>query len=123
MNLKSLVVIKSVIWSPGSTPLSIGCTSPIFFSRVRYLNPTSIGLPMSILMSRCKTSKWVRLTAVFKRLKFKQKERKKRSLVGAKPRSMEWYSSALPTTPLFITYNCIWFNGSKLILAVKMMKI
>jgi hypothetical protein len=67
---------------PGSTPLSIGCTSPIFCSRVRCLNPTSIGLPMSILMSRCKTSKWVRLTAVFKRLKFKQKEKKETFLDG-----------------------------------------
>jgi hypothetical protein len=46
------------------------------FSRVRYLNPTSIRLPMSILMSRCKISKWVRLTAVFKRPKFKQKDKK-----------------------------------------------
>ena len=89
---------------PGSTPLSIGCTSPIFCSRVRCLNPTSIGLPMSILMSRCKTSKWVRLTAVFKRLKFKQKEKKKRFSMGAKPRSLEWYSSALPTTPLYIAF-------------------
>ena len=67
---------------PGSTPLSIGCTSPIFCSRVRCLNPTSIGLPMSILMSRCKTSKWVRLTAVFKRLKFKQKDKKETFLGG-----------------------------------------
>ncbi len=67
---------------PGSTPLSIGCTSPIFCSRVRCLNPTSIGLPMSILMSRCKTSKWVRFTAVFKRLKFMQKEKKETFLDG-----------------------------------------
>jgi hypothetical protein len=57
---------------------------------------------MSILMSRCKTSKRVRLTAVFKILKLKEK--KKCSLMGAKHRSLGWYYSALPTTPLSKTF-------------------
>jgi hypothetical protein len=43
--------------------------------------------------------------------------------MGAKPRSLERYSSALLTTPLYIIFICIWFKGSKLILAVKIMKI
>jgi|688.fasta_scaffold2152569_1 hypothetical protein len=78
---------------------------------------------MSILMSRCKTSKWVRLTAAFKRLTFKQKEKKETFL---DERETMFFGVVLQCSTHYTTlryFKCIWFNGSKLILAVKIMKI
>jgi hypothetical protein len=79
---------------------------------------------MSILMSRCKTSKWVRLTAVLKILKFKQKEKKRNGPRWALNHVL-WSGTPVfyPLHHFLSLFNCVWFNGSKLILAVKMMKI
>jgi hypothetical protein len=79
---------------------------------------------MSILMSRCKTSKWVRLTAVFIRLKFKQKEKKETFLDGRET-TVFWSGTPVlyPLHHSILLFNCVLFNGFKLILAVKIMKM